>query len=254
MQQQMLLARKRRCREREEAMASRAAQDMAARRQQHKDLPHEDEAEAGSDEDDDDDDEDYRDGSIAAVPPSLSPLSGGARMPHPRAHRSSVIQRRSAVLRRTPPLSPAALYTPAHSPAATPGLDFTASPSPGSGKEGAGKQLLLWSPAAPNQPSDPGDEHQAGSSDDAGLCWLCTFSTHPLARQIETFINSTISAMDVSHVAVQSRHEILTAFPRARGVELQDVRKHISDHMLSPQVLLPVCWSFSPAPVLTPSD
>lgn len=103
------------------------------------------------------------------------------------------------------------------------------------GEEEEELQAPLPLEGSPPPPSE--GDGAGGSSDDAGLCWLCTFSTHPLARQIERFINSTISTMDVSHVAVQSRHEIVEAFPQAKGVELRDVRKHISEHMLSPQVV-----------------
>lgn len=69
-------------------------------------------------------------------------------------------------------------------------------------------------------------------------CWLCTFSSHPLSRQIESFINNSIASMDVLHVAMQCRQEILSAYPYARGAEVDSIKRHVTEHMLSPQVKL----------------
>jgi hypothetical protein len=46
-------------------------------------------------------------------------------------------------------------------------------------------------------------------------CWLCTFSPHPIAVSMHSFIVSNVACMDFKHISSQVKHEILAAFPHA---------------------------------------
>jgi hypothetical protein len=46
-------------------------------------------------------------------------------------------------------------------------------------------------------------------------CWLCTFSPHPIAVSMHSFIVSNVACMDFKHIASQIKHEILATYPHA---------------------------------------
>jgi hypothetical protein len=46
-------------------------------------------------------------------------------------------------------------------------------------------------------------------------CWLCTFSPHPIAVNMHSFVVSNIACMDLQYIASQIKHEILDAYPHA---------------------------------------
>jgi hypothetical protein len=78
--------------------------------------------------------------------------------------------------------------------------------------------------------------HENSSKRPHELCWLCTFATHPKAIQISTFIVHNIANIDIHNMSSQIKDQILEMFPRALGVRKRDIIRHISDHMLSPNV------------------
>jgi hypothetical protein len=47
-------------------------------------------------------------------------------------------------------------------------------------------------------------------------CWLCTFSPHPTAVAMHSFIVANVASMDFEFIASQIKHEILGAYPHAR--------------------------------------
>jgi hypothetical protein len=46
-------------------------------------------------------------------------------------------------------------------------------------------------------------------------CWLCTFSPHPIAISMHSFIVDNIACMDFKYIASQIKHEILATYPHA---------------------------------------
>jgi hypothetical protein len=71
---------------------------------------------------------------------------------------------------------------------------------------------------------------------DGSRCWLCTFAPHPTAIEMHNFIIANISCMDVKYIANQVRDTIMERFTHSSGARRRDVRRHITQHMISPQV------------------
>jgi hypothetical protein len=83
-------------------------------------------------------------------------------------------------------------------------------------------------------PSVP--ELQTNCAKRSEICWLCTFCTDTVAKEVTLFIASNISSIDTLHMASQIKDEILTTYPVARGARKRDILRHIREHMLNPNV------------------
>jgi hypothetical protein len=70
-------------------------------------------------------------------------------------------------------------------------------------------------------PDDTVDTHMRDTRPKLGQlgaspkCWLCTFSPHPTAVAMHSFIINSVSSMDFEFIASQIKHEILAAYPHA---------------------------------------
>lgn len=92
-------------------------------------------------------------------------------------------------------------------------------------------------PNPPPPPPNPGDPDAAAIAARAReKCWLCTFSTHTLAKQVTSFVCSSVANMDTLHMAAQIKDEIMDRFPNAIGARKRDIIRHITEHMLAPNV------------------
>jgi hypothetical protein len=69
-------------------------------------------------------------------------------------------------------------------------------------------------------------------------CWMCTFAPHPTAILMHNFVINNVSTMDLSYIASQIKDEIKTSFPHAAGIRKRDIVRHVSEHMIAPQVKL----------------
>jgi hypothetical protein len=69
-------------------------------------------------------------------------------------------------------------------------------------------------------------------------CWMCTFAPNPTAILMHNFIINNVSTMDLSYIASQIKDEIKSSFPHAAGIRKRDIVRHISEHMIAPQVKL----------------
>jgi hypothetical protein len=67
-------------------------------------------------------------------------------------------------------------------------------------------------------------------------CWLCTFSPHPVAVEMHNFVIANVSSMDFQYIASQIKDEIKGTFPHAAGARRRDITRHITQHMIAPQV------------------
>lgn len=67
-------------------------------------------------------------------------------------------------------------------------------------------------------------------------CWLCTFSSTRVAKQITSFVSSNAGTMDPAIMADQIKRLILAKYPHAIGIGRMTVLRHLREHMLLPNV------------------
>lgn len=98
-------------------------------------------------------------------------------------------------------------------------------------------------PPAPPPPGGPPSSHGGGGGPGGGgggggagfdpdaavavrfreRCWLCTFSTHAVARHVSAYVAANVSTVDTLHMASQIKQEIMDRFPHARGARRRDI-------------------------------
>ena len=95
---------------------------------------------------------------------------------------------------------------------------------------------------------EPPQQHQhqhqpaaaGGGGGGAQRCFLCDYCTSQEVRFVTTFIADNIANMDVGLMAEQIRRYIFDKRPEYRdgshGLEVNIIRRHIREHMLSPTV------------------
>lgn len=94
----------------------------------------------------------------------------------------------------------------------------------------------------PDRGRDPSSLQDGGSSQNGGppRCFLCDYCTSQEVRFVTTFISDNIANMDVGLMAEQIRRYIFDKRPEYKegrhGLEVNTIRKHIREHMLSPTV------------------
>lgn len=81
-----------------------------------------------------------------------------------------------------------------------------------------------------------GAPRSRGRPKERNMCWLCTFSSSPMAVEMLEFISQGIHTMDIMFLASQVRHTILERYPYAMGVRKRDIARHIRTHMLDGNV------------------
>jgi hypothetical protein len=67
-------------------------------------------------------------------------------------------------------------------------------------------------------------------------CWLCNFCTNDLAKKLTVFINEQITEMDLELLCTQIEGVLLEQFNNAEGASVKDIHRHITLHMVSPNV------------------
>lgn len=67
-------------------------------------------------------------------------------------------------------------------------------------------------------------------------CWLCTFSSTRVAKQIAAFVSSSAGTMDPAIMADQIKRLVLAKYPHALGIGRMTVLRHLREHVLLPNV------------------
>jgi hypothetical protein len=67
-------------------------------------------------------------------------------------------------------------------------------------------------------------------------CWMCTYSTENLTKMLNAFVTENIPNIAMRHITEQIRAFVLLSFPEATGAETDDIRRHIEEHMVAPEV------------------
>ena len=66
-------------------------------------------------------------------------------------------------------------------------------------------------------PDGPPPAQDAAIARSGERCWLCTFSSHPLSKQIHNYVGASVATVDTLHMASQIKGEIMDRFPHALG-------------------------------------
>jgi len=67
-------------------------------------------------------------------------------------------------------------------------------------------------------------------------CWLCEYSDDPVARSLTQFMAEQAVTMGPELMADRVHEALIESCPMAEGIGLDEVREHISSHMLHPGV------------------
>lgn len=67
-------------------------------------------------------------------------------------------------------------------------------------------------------------------------CWLCEYSDDGIARSLTQFMNDQAVTMGPDLMAERVHESLVESCPMAEGIGLDEVREHISSHMLQPGV------------------
>ena len=100
---------------------------------------------------------------------------------------------------------------------------------------GQNSNSMELGPVLPTQSVSTVDDHAPGPRK-CEKCWLCTFCTNPLAVNLQAFASENVSSMDFEYMAAQIRSQILSEYPRADGVGVNDIMRHLQQHMISPKI------------------
>jgi hypothetical protein len=97
-----------------------------------------------------------------------------------------------------------------------------------------------------NSPLMDIETHSFGAYDDCmsmaqtdtkvDACWMCRYSCSTLCTKISMFINEKIIDMEVGTICEQIREMVLETHPAAEGIELEQIRLHILQHMITPNI------------------
>jgi len=67
-------------------------------------------------------------------------------------------------------------------------------------------------------------------------CWLCTYCLNDLALRITIFIDEKIADIDLPQLCEQVHEVINSSSPNAVGAGIDNIRRHITMHMITPNV------------------
>lgn len=67
-------------------------------------------------------------------------------------------------------------------------------------------------------------------------CWLCEYSDDPIARSLNQYMVQQAVVMGPELMANRVHELLVESCPMAEGIGLEEVREHISSHMLQPGV------------------
>ena len=69
-----------------------------------------------------------------------------------------------------------------------------------------------------------------------GRCWLCEYNDDPVARGLTQYINEQSVTMGPGLMAARVHESLVESCPMSEGIGLDEVREHITSHMLQPGV------------------
>ena len=69
-----------------------------------------------------------------------------------------------------------------------------------------------------------------------GHCWLCEYSDDPIARSVTQYMVQQAVIMGPELMAERVHELLVEQCPMADGIGLDEVREHITSHMLQPGV------------------
>ena len=67
-------------------------------------------------------------------------------------------------------------------------------------------------------------------------CWLCEYNDDPVAKGVTQYINEQCVTMGPELMAERVHETLVENCPMADGIGLDEVRQHITSHMLQPGV------------------
>lgn len=71
-------------------------------------------------------------------------------------------------------------------------------------------------------------------------CWLCEFSSDPLAQQISKFIIENAGTIGPTQMAISIHEKLVLTDPDAEGIGLDEVLEHINSHSLNPTIRISI--------------